>query len=170
VIRIATAARERLPRDGWLGIHDRAHLVPATRADAVHLGFRSLTPEVARAIVADEIAIGFSAHADDDAETWTAADYLVFGPVLDTSSKRGWKDPVGFDGLARAVARAACPVWALGGLKPEHAGSALTAGARGIAVQSGIFGADPSGGGDPAGAVRAYERALAALDAREQES
>jgi thiamine-phosphate pyrophosphorylase len=144
-LELARAAREILGDERWLAIHDRAHLVSAARADALHLGFQSLAPAVARTIVAPEIAIGFSAHAGDDTETWRASDYIVFGPVLDTPSKHGLKSPVGFEGLAAAVHESRVPVWAIGGLKPEHVPHVRASGARGLAVLSGIFGArDPS--------------------------
>jgi thiamine-phosphate diphosphorylase len=145
LLDLARRAREILGESNWLGLHDRAHLVPAARADALHLGFRSLAPAIARTIVAPEIAIGFSAHAGDDVALWRASDYIVFGPVLDTASKRGIREPVGFDALAGAVRASSSPVWAIGGVKPEHLAEVRASEARGVAVLSGIFGsADPS--------------------------
>lgn len=63
-LALAREARTLLG-DGWLAIHDRVHLARACGADAVHVGFRSLTPRGARAISAAHVAIGFSAHAHD---------------------------------------------------------------------------------------------------------
>jgi thiamine-phosphate pyrophosphorylase len=140
--------------DGWLGLHDRVHLVSAARADAVHLGHRSLAPAVARTLVDASVAIGFSAHEGDDVAHWSTSDYVFFGPVLDTPSKRGKKPPVGFDGVERAVQAAAAPVWAIGGLKPEHAALARESGAQGIAVISGLFAAS-----DPEAVCAEYLRA-----------
>src|SRR5436190_10634937 len=74
----------RLLTDGWLCIHDRVHIASAAGADAVHLGWRSLAPTVARGVLAPGIAIGFSAHEGDDEQAFEACDYLVFGPVRDT--------------------------------------------------------------------------------------
>ena len=150
------ALRARAALDGaYFVIHDRVHLSAACEADAVHLGFRSLPPAEARRILAPSIALGFSAHEGDEPRLREPCDYVFFGPVLDTPSKRGVKAPVGFGGLARAVRASAIPVWAIGGLKPEHASRALASGARGIAVLSGIFGAH-----DAEGACRAYLDAL----------
>jgi len=139
LLGVATAVRERLGEKAWLGIHDRVHLAEACRADAVHLGFRSLLPAEARRILANEIAIGFSAHAADDPALWHGADYLFFGPVLETPSKRGLVEPMGFDALAAAVARSPLPVWAIGGLRPEDVRGCLDAACSGIAVRSGIL-------------------------------
>ncbi len=151
LLDLARRAREVLGEANWLGLHDRAHLVPAARADALHLGFQSLQPAIARTIVAPEIAIGFSAHAGDDEALWRASDYIVFGPVLDTASKRGIKEPVGFDALADAVRASPSPVWAIGGLAPEHMAAVRASEARGAAVLSGIFGS-----ADPAAACAGY--------------
>lgn len=141
----------------WVGVHDRVHVALAAGADGAHLGFRSLPLREARAAAGDALALGFSAHAHDDAPgDWDGADYLTFGPVRETPSKAGLLEPTGFEQLAEAVRAARCPVFALGGLTPDDAPSALAAGA-GTAALGGILGAS-----DPAGRTRAY---LAALDA-----
>lgn len=130
-----------------LVVHDRGHLVPRLGADALQLGFRSLPPAAA----GTGIPLGFSAHAHDAPEARTGADFLLFGPVLATPSKEGLLDPLGFEGLARECARETRPIWAIGGLKPEHAGAVRAAGARGMAVRSGVLGAS-----DPGLAARSY--------------
>jgi thiamine-phosphate pyrophosphorylase len=159
-VTLETALRLRdLLEGGWLCIHDRAHLATAARADAVHLGWRSLAPTIARDMLPPEVAIGFSSHAGDDARAFEACDYLVFGPVRDTPSKRGRKAPTGFDGLARAAQATSRPIWALGGMRAEDVASALDCGAAGVAVLSGIVSAT-----DPAAACARY---LGALRARE---
>lgn len=169
-LRLGTGI-DRLRRDlapgTWLGVHDRAHLARAVRADGLHLGFRSLTPAVARAQLSSRApVIGRSSHAGDAPETWTGADYLFHSPVLASPSKRpGAPDalqPIGFDGLAQAVQRAQRPVFGLGGLGPEHARAVLESGAHGLAVLSGILGHR-----DPAARTRSYLTEIeAALDAR----
>jgi thiamine-phosphate pyrophosphorylase len=155
-LELARCARAMLRPPAWLAIHDRVHLAAACGADAVHLGFRSLPPDEARRILEPSIALGFSAHAGDDESARAPSDYLFFGPVLDTPSKRGVKAPVGFTGLAREARTSSIPLWAIGGLKPEHVAAVRASGARGLAVQSGIFAAR-----DVAGACRAYLDALA---------
>jgi thiamine-phosphate pyrophosphorylase len=148
---LCAALRDSAGDSTWIALHDRVHLVPHAHVDAVHLGFRSLPPIEVRAMLAEHISVGYSAHAGDRKQEREGADYLVFGPVLDTPSKRGIQAPVGFEGLRSAVADAALPVYAIGGLKPEQAARVRASGARGIVVMSGVFGA-----ADPASAVRAY--------------
>lgn len=166
VLELALALRARLDaretpgldarEKAWLGLHDRAHLAHAARADGVHLGFRSLPPSEARRVVGAEVALGFSAHAGDELEPWAASDYLVLGPVFDTSSKRGWKEPLGLAGFARELARAPVPVWALGGIRAQNAREVLALGARGVAVRGALLEA-----ADPEAAARALLDATA---------
>lgn len=141
-VECARALRSIWPRDagGWLCVHDRAHLVAVLEADALHLGGHSLRPADVRPWLPPGIQLGLSTHAGDDARTWEAADYLVHGPVQPTD-KPGARPPIGFAALQLAVERSPRPIWALGGLRPEHARDVRASGARGMAVLSGVFGA-----------------------------
>ncbi len=149
----------------WLGISDRGASALASGADAWQLSFRSLSLADARRALeraqpAASCGLGLSVHAPDDPAQWAGADYLIYGPVRATPSKQGVLEPTGFDRLARACALARAPLWAIGGLEARDVQAVLAAGARGLAVQRGIFGQP-----DPARAARAYldelERALA---------
>ena len=151
-------AREILAR-GWLGVHDRAHLALPVGCDGLHLGFRSLAPPFARQVAGDDVALGFSAHAHDAPGARAGADYLFLGPLHDTPSKRELVPALGLEALAREIERESLPVWAIGGIGPEHVVSALSCGASGVAVLRGILAAR-----DPAAATRRY---LAALPARD---
>jgi len=150
-------ARELRERFGelWLGLHDRPHLARAADVRAVHLGGRSLPPRAVRPWLPAEIAIGLSTHADDEAADWDGADYLFHGPVHPTPKPRP-RAPVGPAGLARAVDRAVVGVWGLGGIGPEQVAEVLKAGARGVAVLSGILPA-----ADPRAAAQRYAAAAA---------
>ena len=141
LLELACALREVLPPDeAWLGVHDRVHVAAAAGADGVHLGFRSLRPEQARAISGEGLCIGLSTHAPDDDQSWRAADYLFHGPVFSTPSKAGLLEPTGLEGLERAVQRAAGrPLFGLGGIAPEHARPCLEQGAHGVAVLGGLL-------------------------------
>jgi len=154
-LRLAQGARE-IAAQAWLGVHDRLHVARAAGADGLHLGFRSLEPRRARELVGDELALGFSAHAGDAEATWEGSDYLFFGPLHDTPSKRELLEPVGLAGIEAAVARAGRPLLALGGVTPADVAPVLQRGATGVAVLSGVLLAD-----DVGAAVAAY---LAALD------
>jgi len=136
----------------WLGIHDRAHLAVAARADGVHLGFRSLGPAALSPWLADRCSIGLSTHAGDDPAGWRSADYLFHGPVRATPSKEGLLAPVGLDGLSAAVEAAGpVPVWGIGGLLPRDLRQVQGAGARGAAAVRSILGCP-----DPGAAAREW--------------
>ena len=154
-LRLASGLRARLdrlePEPGWLGVHDRVHVALAAGADAIHLGFRSLASEHVATIAADQLAIGLSTHAFDDPRDWSGADYIFHGPVRETPSKRELIDAIGAGGLERAALQTDCPLWALGGIRPEDVRAVLASGARGVAVLSGIFRC-----ADPGRATRAY--------------
>jgi thiamine-phosphate pyrophosphorylase len=141
LVALLLSVQERLERARapWLAVHDRAHLALALDARAVHLGWRSLTPAELRPWIGARLALGLSTHERDEPARWSAADYRFYGPVLDTPSKRGLLPAVGFAGLARAVRASQKPVWAIGGLRPEHAPAVRAAGAQGLAVRAGIF-------------------------------
>ncbi|HLF55584.1 MAG TPA: thiamine phosphate synthase, partial [Thermoanaerobaculia bacterium] len=62
-----------------------------------------------------------------------AVDYVVFGPIFATPSKRDILEPRGLDELAAACA-AGLPVIAIGGVDSANAGEVLAAGAAGIAA------------------------------------
>jgi len=142
LLRLGERLQEQAP-GLWLGVHDRLHLAAALGAQGAHLGFRSLPPEVAQQHFGAQLTIGLSTHAEDTPARWAACDYRFHSPVLATSSKplgsAGYREPLGFGGLQRAVESSSTPIWALGGLQPEHVPACLAAGARGVAVLSGIW-------------------------------
>jgi thiamine-phosphate pyrophosphorylase len=146
----------RARRPFWFALHDRAHLVAALGAEALHLSFRSLAPREARRALAPEVALGLSTHAADARAGWRGVDYLFHGPLHATPSKAARLAPIGFDGLAAAVAEAPAPLLALGGVRPEDVRRLRALGAHGVAVLSGILGAP-----DPARAAAAYLEELA---------
>lgn len=146
---------QRGRRAAWFAVHDRAHLAGELRADAVHLSFRSLRPGEVRAWLDPRIAIGLSTHAGDEPASWARADYLFHGPLHPTPAKPHALAPIGLSGLERAVGLVACPVLALGGVRPTDMGPLRERGLHGAAVLSGILGAE-----DPARATLAYLEAL----------
>jgi len=142
--------RERAFPEAWIGVHDRVHLALASPVDGVHLGSRSLSAEQVRALAGGSLRIGFSAHAGDEARDLSACDYLFLSPVRRTGSKPD-ATPLGFGGLASFVERCERPTFALGGIEPKDVSGALEQGAHGVAVLSGLLGAE-----DVEGATRSY--------------
>ena len=128
-------------------INDRIDVALACRADGVHLGGHSLPTDVARQLLGPDRLIGVSTHHLQEIAVaeHQGADFVTFGPVFATPSKALFGSPQGLAALHAACLRTALPVYALGGIKLEHKGEALAAGAAGIALISGILAqADPA--------------------------
>ena len=102
--------------------------------------------------------VGASVHTlEESIEAESAgADWLTFGPVYDTPSKRAYGPPQGLASLERVARAVRIPVVAIGGITPERVREVRAAGAHGVAAISAILAAD-----DPAGAVRRFLDSLA---------
>ena len=126
----------------------------------LHLGWRGPSVPDAREALAHDALLGYSAHEEIGVEGDRApdVDYYFFSPVFETSSKPG-QPAAGIPAL-RSFCRTAAPTptLALGGITPERVQPCLEAGARGVAVLSGIMEAEV-----PIAATRAYLRALGEL-------
>ena len=152
--RLREPTRER---GALLIVNDRADVALAVGADAVQRTHASLSVAEIRTVVEKRLSIGASVHSLEDALSAEAegADWIVFGPVYDTASKRRYGPAQGLAKL-EAVARAVrIPVIAIGGITPERVAEVRGAGARGVAAISAILSAD-----SPALATRRFLDAL----------
>ncbi len=137
-----------------LAVNDRLDVALAADADGVHLPANGLPPAVVRPLAGGRW-IGASVHSLGELERARGADFVVFGPVYETPSKRAFGPPQGLQRLAEIARRASVPVVAVGGIVPERVGEVIAAGAAGVAVIGAILDAD-----DPAAAVRRFRAAL----------
>lgn len=117
-------------------VNDRADVAVGAGADGVHLTVQSLDAAMIRKTFGKEVLIGTSTHSLEAAAfaQEQGADFIVFGPVFETQSKKLFGPPVGLEKLAD-VARELrdFPVLALGGISVANARDCLAAGAQGIA-------------------------------------
>ena len=118
-------------------VNDRSDIARAAGADGVHLTAQSLPVAVVRKTCGAEFLIGVSTHslAEAQAARDAGADFVVFGPVFETESKRAYGAPQGLEKL-REVTRALgeFPVVAIGGITLENFSECFEAGARGVAA------------------------------------
>jgi thiamine-phosphate pyrophosphorylase len=149
-----------LDHEALLIVNDRVDVALAVGADAVQRTSTSLPVEDIRAIADKRLRIGVSVHSTEEAveAELKGADWIVFGPVYDTPSKRAYGPPQGLAKLERVAATVRLPVIAIGGITPERVPEVLGAGARGVAAISAILAADSPGA--------ATRRFLEALDSR----
>ncbi|MBI2526994.1 MAG: thiamine phosphate synthase [Candidatus Rokubacteria bacterium] len=145
LLELARPLRESTRRHGArLLINDRADVALTIGADGVQRTHDSLSVAALRAIAPSGFLMGASVHGLDEAREAAreGADFLVFGPVWDTPSKRPYGPPQGLAALSTVAAGSTVPVLAIGGITPVRAREALRAGAAGVAVISAILAAE----------------------------
>jgi thiamine-phosphate pyrophosphorylase len=125
-------------------VNDRCDLALAASAAGVHLGQEDLPPEAARAILGPDRIIGLSTHSLSQVRKARGCpiQYIGFGPVYPTSTKRDASPATGVRALARACEASLLPVVAIGGIRLERVREVLEAGAAGVAVISALMEAD----------------------------
>ena len=117
-------------------VNDRLDVALAGGADGVHLGQDDLPLLAARRIAPPGFLIGVSTHNQAQAATAMrdGADYIGFGPIFATASKRNPDPCVGLAGLTAVCARARVPVVAIGGITPARVPELIAAGAQAVAI------------------------------------
>lgn len=146
-------------------VNDYLDLALAAGADGVHLGQDDLPIETARGLstqLATEFIIGATVTTREQAVKAEAegADYLGFGPVFETSSKKNPAAVKGTKGLSEAVEAVRIPVVAIAGITVERVADVLETGAHGIAVMTAISTAD-----DPENEAQRFTRVIASKSA-----
>lgn len=124
-------------------VNDRVDLCWALGADGVQVRHDGLPAGTVRRLLGRNKLLGVSVHAIDDALRAEAdgADFVLFGPVYETPSKRAYGPPQGIDRLAEVVRAVRIPVFAIGGVTGARVDEVVRAGARGIGVIRAILGA-----------------------------
>lgn len=158
LLALASPLRDGARRHGArLLVNDRADVALAVGADGVQRTHASMPVEALRAVGGAGLLIGASVHSVEEARhaALHGADFLVFGPVYDTPSKRRFGEPLGLEALGRVAAATDLPVLGIGGITPGRTREVLAAGAHGVAVISAILAAHR-----PADAAKAFLDAL----------
>jgi thiamine-phosphate pyrophosphorylase len=138
----AVSLREAAAETGsLLIINDRCDLAMAVDADGVHLGQNDLPVAEARALLGGEKIIGLSTHSPEQVRSAEpeGPDYIGFGPIYSTMTKRDHDPVVGIAGLRAVRGMTSLPIFAIGGIKIESLPDLFRAGADGVAVASAIL-------------------------------
>jgi len=144
LLALATPLREATRRRGArLLVNDRVDVALAVGADGAQRTHDSLPVSVMRAIGGPGFTVGASVHSVEEARAAAGegADFIVFGPVFDTPSKRPYGPPQGLETLRQVTAAVATPVLAIGGITAARVPEVLAAGAAGVGVISAIVAA-----------------------------
>ncbi|MCZ6874358.1 MAG: thiamine phosphate synthase [bacterium] len=112
-------------------------------ADGVHVGWQDPAVAETRAIVGDDVISGVSCYGELSkavAAEQAGADYVAFGSPFPspTKSSKG-RTPIGI--FQQAKQCVTLPIFAIGGINIGNAQQLIDAGADGVAVVSGVFGA-----------------------------
>lgn len=133
--RAATITRGSETR---LLVNDRFDVARAAGADVgVQLTTQSLPVSIVRSLCGEDFLMGVSTHSLETARTAAkdGADFVVFGPVFETESKRVFGPPQGLDKLREVtMALQGFPVVAIGGIDRENMQQCYEAGASGVAA------------------------------------
>ena len=124
-------------------VNDRLDLALAAEADGAHVGQEDLPAVEARRLLGPNRILGVSTHSVDQAlaAREAGADYIGFGPMFPTSTKKTGYSPRG-PAILREVRNAvSLPILAIGGITLENVGVVIAAGATAPAVISAVVGA-----------------------------
>lgn len=129
-------------------VNDDIALALAVEADGVHIGQEDFPVEVVRRLVGDDMTIGLSTHAPEEAQEALrrGADYIGVGPIYRTFTKDDVVDPVGLEYLDYVVENIDLPFVAIGGIKEHNIGDVVKRGAQCVALVTEIVGAEDIGG------------------------
>ncbi|MEU1733959.1 thiamine phosphate synthase [Streptosporangium sp. NPDC020145] len=153
--------REACDRHGkLLAVNDRADIAHAARPDVLHLGQDDLPVRAARDILGDDILIGRSTHAPQEASAAAVeagVDYFCCGPIWPTPTKPGRHAP-GPALLRHAAAlETERPWFGIGGVDLSNLDEVMSYGVRRVVVVRAITEAD-----DPKAAAGEFRRRLTA--------
>jgi len=151
------------PRGARLIVNDRPDVALLAGAGGVHVGQEDLGVEDARAVCGPDRWVGVSTHTLEQlAEAdRTSADYVAFGPIFQTATKKNPDPVVGTELLRKARAITKKPLVAIGGITLERAAEVYRAGADSLAVIRDLICAP-----DPAVRAREYLDVAASTSTR----
>ena len=140
IYELALEFRKRtLKANALLIINDHVDVALGTEADGVHLGQEDLPIPAARRI-APGLILGASTHNLEQAlrAEGEGADYVNIGPIFPTKTKDNVMRTLGPDGIREISPHLKVPFTTMGGINMENIAQVLEAGARRVALVTGI--------------------------------
>lgn len=123
-----------------LMLNDYAEIAAEVAVEGVHVGQDDDSIAVAREKAGREMIVGKSTHSLDQAKAAQAegADYIGFGPIFATPTKPDYQ-PIGMDNIKCVHAEVNLPIFCIGGIKIDNLGEVMAAGAKRVAIVSGLL-------------------------------
>jgi len=121
-------------------VNDHAEIAVKVPVQGVHVGQDDDAVADVRQRVDREILVGKSTHSLDQALAGQreGADYLGFGPIFATPTKPDYQ-PIGLKEIEGVHRDVVLPIFCIGGIKIDNLKRVITAGARRVAIVSGLL-------------------------------
>ena len=127
--------------DTTLILNDWPEISVAANWHGVHVGQSDISVLEARRLVGDGRLVGVSTHSPAQFRNAleTDADYIAYGPIFSTVTKRDAEAPIGVQGLRNVRTLGRRSLVAIGGISSGRMKSVFAAGADSVAVISALF-------------------------------
>ena len=123
-------------------VNDHAEIARKVPVEGVHVGQDDDSVAVVRGKAGRVIIIGKSTHNVKQAiaAQREGADYIGFGPIFATPTKPDY-EPIGLNDITQVHADVGLPIFCIGGIKIDNLERVIAAGARRVAIVSGLLNA-----------------------------
>src|SRR5213592_1231605 len=127
-------------------VNDHAEVASKVPVEGVHVGQDDDSIEVVRRKAGRPVVVGKSTHSLGQARAAQreGADYIGFGPIFATPTKP-YYEPIGLKDIKQAHLDVNLPIFCIGGIKVDNLEQVITAGARRVAIVSGLLKASDIG-------------------------
>jgi len=121
-------------------VNDHAEIAAKVPLEGVHVGQNDDSIDVARKKTGRNILVGKSTHNFEQAlaAQHEGADYIGFGPIFATPTKPDYQ-PIGLKQIESVHRNVALPIFCIGGIKIDNLEQVIAAGARRVAIVSGLL-------------------------------
>jgi thiamine-phosphate pyrophosphorylase len=121
-------------------VNDHAEIAAKVPVEGVHLGQDDDSIAIARKKTGRNVLVGKSTHNFEQAlaAQHEGADYIGFGPIFATPTKPDYQ-PIGLKQVERLHRDVALPIFCIGGIKMDNLEQVIAAGARRVAIVSGLL-------------------------------
>src|SRR5213075_87533 len=141
LVNLASEIHEVTARsDRPLIVNDYAEVAARVSIEGVHVGQNDDSILVARQKAGRDLIVGKSTHslAQAHAALGEGADYIGFGPIFATPTKPDYK-PIGLGDIRQVHLDVGIPIFCIGGIKIDNLKEVIAAGARRVAIVSGLL-------------------------------
>jgi thiamine-phosphate pyrophosphorylase len=121
-------------------VNDHAEIARNVPVEGAHVGQDDDSVAVARNRAGRNLIVGKSTHSLEQARKAQLEnpDYIGFGPIFATPTKPDY-DPIGLENIKQVHSEVQLPIFCIGGIKIDNLERVIAAGARRVAIVSGLL-------------------------------